>query len=145
MDSDSKDAVDKDAGGLNEAVIFAESLEILVMALEALHEEAKHLGLEISENRGINLLGSEDAIRGSKLSSSGQVLSVFLHNHLNLKQERGESAKVVVREVLVFWDKARIPTQRQDNILGKVQALHDRWKGLKKNQGRQTQAQRTNK
>ncbi|KAG0697328.1 hypothetical protein GWK47_026353 [Chionoecetes opilio] len=29
-------------------VIFAESLEVLVMALEALHEEAKPLGLEVS-------------------------------------------------------------------------------------------------
>ncbi|KAG0712764.1 hypothetical protein GWK47_017730 [Chionoecetes opilio] len=32
----------------NDAVIFAESLEVLVMALEALHEEAKLLGLEVS-------------------------------------------------------------------------------------------------
>ena len=31
----------------DDAVIFAESLEILVMALEALHEEAKPLGLQI--------------------------------------------------------------------------------------------------
>ncbi|KAG0695116.1 hypothetical protein GWK47_027046 [Chionoecetes opilio] len=30
------------------SVIFAESLEVLVMALEALHEEAKPLGLEVS-------------------------------------------------------------------------------------------------
>ena len=29
------------------AVIFADSLEILVMALQALHEEAKPLGLEV--------------------------------------------------------------------------------------------------
>ncbi|KAG0711504.1 hypothetical protein GWK47_020476 [Chionoecetes opilio] len=32
----------------DDAVIFAESLEVLVMALEALHEEAKPLGLEVS-------------------------------------------------------------------------------------------------
>ncbi|KAG0714867.1 Retrovirus-related Pol polyprotein from type-1 retrotransposable element R2 [Chionoecetes opilio] len=32
----------------DDAVIFAESLEVLVMALEALHEEAKPLGLEFS-------------------------------------------------------------------------------------------------
>ncbi|KAG0724746.1 hypothetical protein GWK47_039977 [Chionoecetes opilio] len=31
-----------------QSVIFAESLEVLVMALEALHEEAKPLGLEVS-------------------------------------------------------------------------------------------------
>ncbi|KAG0725172.1 hypothetical protein GWK47_004781 [Chionoecetes opilio] len=32
----------------DDAVIFAESLEVLVMALEALHEEAKLLGFEVS-------------------------------------------------------------------------------------------------
>ncbi|KAG0726291.1 Ubiquitin carboxyl-terminal hydrolase 30 [Chionoecetes opilio] len=32
----------------DDAVIFAESLEVLVMALEALHEEAKPLGLKVS-------------------------------------------------------------------------------------------------
>ncbi|KAG0726090.1 hypothetical protein GWK47_037303 [Chionoecetes opilio] len=32
----------------DDAVIFAESMEVLVMALEALHEEVKHLGLEVS-------------------------------------------------------------------------------------------------
>ncbi|KAG0728745.1 Retrovirus-related Pol polyprotein from type-1 retrotransposable element R2 [Chionoecetes opilio] len=32
----------------DDAVIFAESLEVLVMALEALHEEAEPLGLEVS-------------------------------------------------------------------------------------------------
>ncbi|KAG0725162.1 DNA replication licensing factor MCM4 [Chionoecetes opilio] len=32
----------------DDVVIFAESLEVLVMALEALHEEAKPLGLEVS-------------------------------------------------------------------------------------------------
>ncbi|KAG0710151.1 Protein phosphatase 1F [Chionoecetes opilio] len=32
----------------DDSIIFAESLEVLVMALEALHEEAKPLGLEVS-------------------------------------------------------------------------------------------------
>ena len=32
----------------DDAAIFAESLEVLVMALEALHEEVKHLGLKVS-------------------------------------------------------------------------------------------------
>ena len=35
-------------GVADDAVIFAESLEVQVMALEALYEEAKALGLEIS-------------------------------------------------------------------------------------------------
>ena len=32
----------------DDAAIFAESLEVLVMALEALHEEMKPLGLQVS-------------------------------------------------------------------------------------------------
>ncbi|KAG0709984.1 hypothetical protein GWK47_023724 [Chionoecetes opilio] len=32
----------------HDGIIFAESLEVLVMALEALHEEAKPLGLKVS-------------------------------------------------------------------------------------------------
>ena len=32
----------------NDAIIFAESLEVLMMALEVLHEEAKPLGLQVS-------------------------------------------------------------------------------------------------
>ncbi|KAG0718429.1 hypothetical protein GWK47_052441 [Chionoecetes opilio] len=98
----------------------------------------------MSKNRGFYLLGSEDTIWGTNRPSSGQVLCVFLHKHLNLKKERADSARVVVEEVLVFRDKARIHTQRQDKILAKVQALHDRWKGLKKNQGLKAQTQRTN-
>ena len=33
---------------VDDAVIFAESLEVLVMAFQALHEEAKPLGLQVS-------------------------------------------------------------------------------------------------
>ncbi|KAG0717153.1 hypothetical protein GWK47_055077 [Chionoecetes opilio] len=40
--------VEQAFGVLKLSVIFAESLEVLVMALEALHEEAKLLGLEVS-------------------------------------------------------------------------------------------------
>ena len=37
-----------DLGFADDAVIFTESLEVLVMALEALHEEAKPLGVQVS-------------------------------------------------------------------------------------------------
>ena len=39
---------DSDLVFADDAVIFAESLEVLVMALEALHKEAKPLGLQVS-------------------------------------------------------------------------------------------------
>ena len=45
-----------DLGVANDTVFFAESLKVLVMALEALHEEAKPLGLQLSwSNRGVTI------------------------------------------------------------------------------------------
>ncbi|KAG0725747.1 hypothetical protein GWK47_037994 [Chionoecetes opilio] len=59
----------------DDAVIFAESLEVLVMALEVLHEEAKPLGLEVSWlktkvqlERGTEQVGHEDRHHPHSLS-----------------------------------------------------------------------------
>jgi hypothetical protein len=71
-------------------------------------------------------------------------LSVFLHHHLDLGEQKNESAQVVVKELLAFWARARIPTQRPDKIQGKILALHDRWRGLKKSEGRRSTKQEEN-
>ncbi|KAG0729684.1 hypothetical protein GWK47_029822 [Chionoecetes opilio] len=47
----------------DDAVIFAESLEGLVMALEALHEEAKPLGLEVSWLKTRSRVDNKDIAR----------------------------------------------------------------------------------
>lgn len=98
----------------------------------------------MSSKRGLYLLDREEHLLGSKLPSSGQVLSVFLHNHLQLGKQKKDSAEVVVKELLSFWTKARIPTQRDDKIQAKILKLHDRWRGLKKGKGRRSSKQEEN-
>ncbi|KAG0716617.1 hypothetical protein GWK47_009257 [Chionoecetes opilio] len=55
-------------------VIFAKSLEVLVMALEALHEEAKPLGLEVS---WLKNKVQKPAPRSTKMSSEAGVPSMM--------------------------------------------------------------------
>ncbi|KAG0726744.1 Scm-like with four MBT domains protein 2 [Chionoecetes opilio] len=55
----------------DDAVIFAESLEVLVMALEALHEEAKPLGLEVSWLK-TKVQVMEWVEEGKKMSAAGE-------------------------------------------------------------------------
>lgn len=98
----------------------------------------------MTSKRGLYLMNSEEHLLGSKLPSSGQELSVFLHHHLDLGKQKNESAQVVVKELLAFWVRARIPTQRPDKIQAKILALHDRWRGLKKSKGWRSAKQEEN-
>lgn len=84
---------------------------------------------------------SEETIRGSKLPSKGQVLRVFLHQHIDNKKDLRESAEVIYKEVQNFWERARIPTKRKDHITEKILELHGEWKRLKKNATRRSNTQ----
>ncbi|KAG0710715.1 hypothetical protein GWK47_022229 [Chionoecetes opilio] len=66
-----------------DAVIFAESLEVLVMALEALHEEAKPLGFEVSWLK-TKVQEYPGVANGSTVKAcDGDDLEMTLHNLLN--------------------------------------------------------------
>ena len=72
------------------------------------------------------LLGSEDTeITGTKLPSKRQVLCVLLHHHTALKKTIHRSAMAVIKEVLLFWNKARIPVHPEHHAV-KLEALHDK-------------------
>ena len=99
----------------------------------------------MAKNRGFYLLDKYHIkILGSKLPSNEQVLSVLLHHHIKLKKPLDESARNVVIEIVAFWNKARIPTRRNDKIQKKVLNLFQRWNSLKKNQSRTTKQQKEN-
>ena len=72
-------------------------------------------------------------IVGAKLPSNRQVLSVFFYNVRVVKLTTKESAILVIQEVSIFWQKARIPTKRSDHCVEKLLKLYDEWKGLQKN------------
>lgn len=72
-------------------------------------------------------------IVGAKLPSNQQVLSVFFYNVRVVNLTTKESAALVIQEVSIFWQKARIPTKRTDHCIDKLLKLYDEWKGLQKN------------
>lgn len=51
----------------------------------------------------------ESQIIGAKLPSNGQVLRVLFHNMRNVKLNLKASASLVIKEVQIFWEKARPP------------------------------------
>ena len=88
------------------------------------------------------LLGSEDTeITGTKLPSKKQVLCVLLHHHKTLKKALHASAIAVIKEVLLFWNKARIPVRPEHHAVKQLEALHDKWQKLKKNAKRTSETQ----
>ncbi|XP_075182581.1 uncharacterized protein LOC142255034 [Anomaloglossus baeobatrachus] len=58
------------------------------------------------------------------------------------KGKAHDSATAIVREVIQFWAKARIPTRQEYNIVVKLKDLHGKWQGFKKNSGRKTDSQK---
>jgi hypothetical protein len=94
------------------------------------------------KGRGVWLLGGTiDEITGSKLPSNCQVLRRFFHLHYTDKQTIQASATTTTREVLLFWEKAKIPTRQDCHIINKIKDLHSTWQLLKKSASRRTEVQ----
>lgn len=71
-----------------------------------------------------------------------QVLSVFFFNKRSFKLADRVSAKVVVDEISVFWQNARIPMRDKQHCISKVEKLHDEWKVLHKSSKKDSEFQR---
>lgn len=84
----------------------------------------------------------EEDIKGSKLPSNKQVLCFFLYNHNKLNETVHASATKTVEQVAEFWNRARIPIRYKQDCIKKVTGLFEKWKGIKKNAGRQTATQK---
>lgn len=85
------------------------------------------------------LVGSMDyQITGSKLPSQKNCLSVLFYNLRIVKLNLHESAALVVDECLIFWKKARIPTQDPSNIIKKLKKLYDDLRTLEKSKTRKS-------
>ena len=91
------------------------------------------------------LLGSmENTITGSKLPSRKQVLQVFLHHHLEEKMTVKDAAGETLKVLGDFWQRARIPMQKDQRAKEKIIRLYDEWAKLKKNKNRTTKTQKDN-
>ncbi|XP_018787754.1 PREDICTED: uncharacterized protein LOC108968290 [Bactrocera latifrons] len=85
----------------------------------------------------IYLLGHySNEIVGSKLPSVKQVLNVFFFNLRVCKLTVRGSASLAVREAMIYWEKARIPTQELKNCIPKLEGLYQQFRQLQKHAGR---------
>ena len=81
---------------------------------------------------------------GNKLPSIKQALSVLYFNLREVKLTLRQSSKLVIDEVIVYWNKARIPTRDVQHCIKKVEALYNQLIGLHKNSKRRTETQLRN-
>lgn len=84
----------------------------------------------------------ESQIVGAKLPSNGQVLKVLFYNLRKVKLDLRSSSNLVLKEIEVFWEKARIPTRKFQRGIEKVEALYGEWKALQKSSNRNTDLQK---
>lgn len=80
-------------------------------------------------------------IIGSKLPSRGQVLRSIFYNMRYVKMTLRAAASLTVREVVLFWDKAKIPTKQVQHCVTKAEKLYDEWKQLQKSCNRRSATQ----
>lgn len=91
----------------------------------------------------VYLLGNTvSELTGSKLPSLRMTLGLFFHYHEELKLTVRESSTATIRNVAVFWQKARIPMRDSQNCSTKLEKKFEEWQLLKKNKGRQSATQR---
>lgn len=93
---------------------------------------------------GIYLIGScELSITGVKLPSKGQVLRVLMYNIRAVKLSVRGAARLAVREAIVFWEKARVPTQKECHMIDKLTKIYERWEKLGKSRTKPSVTQET--
>lgn len=71
-------------------------------------------------------------IVGAKLPSKRQILQVFFFHMRVRKFSAKESRLLAAKEVLLFWEKARIPTQFISRCVDKLEKLYNTWDKLNK-------------
>lgn len=75
-------------------------------------------------------------ITGSKLPSKGDCLKVLFFNIRFTKLNVQESARLVVKECSIFWEKANIPVRQFHRAVKKLLDLYDEWKYFVKTKNR---------
>lgn len=92
------------------------------------------MAIELRSNKQIIFLIGlpSHQINGAKLPSNRQVLAVLFYNIREVKLTVRESANLVIREVIIFWEKARIPTKALPNCVKKLVNLYNAWRELQK-------------
>lgn len=81
----------------------------------------------------IYLIGNEsEQLKGRKLPTVRQVLSVFFHKHSSLKLTIRQSASDTIADVVKVWDKSAVKIIKNYNAVTKLIKIHDEWRKLHK-------------
>jgi hypothetical protein len=83
-------------------------------------------------------------ILGSKLPSNRQALGLYLYHHFEQKKVSKIALKTAICEVMQWWQRASIPTPAIQHCQTKLEKLMTVWKGLKKCEGRTSEAHKSN-
>lgn len=84
-------------------------------------------------------------ITGSKLPSNCQVLRSLFYNIRQVKLNNKEAARLTIKEVLIFWEKAKIPTKDVQHCVAKLEKMYAEWRKLQKSAKRTASATQTQK
>lgn len=85
----------------------------------------------------------EENLPENVLPTSSDVLKTFFFHHNILKKTVPVSLKATTEELMTLWQKARIPTAFQPNIISKIKSLVEDYNLLKKNKSRVSEAQKS--
>lgn len=100
------------------------------------------LAYELRDQTKIYLIGDDsNQIIGSKLPSNVQVLKVLFYNLRKVKLQVRQSCSLVLKETIIFWEKARIPTRDFPRCVDKLEKLYNDWRNLQKHATRKNENQ----
>lgn len=100
------------------------------------------LAYELRDQTKIYLIGNDaNQIIGSKLPSNMQVLKVLFYNLRKVKLNVRESCSLLIKETIVFWEKARIPTRDFPRCVDKLEKMYNEWRNLQKHATRKNENQ----
>lgn len=81
----------------------------------------------------ISFVGFEQSqILGSKLPTNKDVLQLFFYHVRTQGMSIRQSATLAAREAILFWDKAKIPTRKEQHCVDKLEKLYNEWRNLEK-------------
>lgn len=86
--------------------------------------------MQTSEEKSFLLNLDESQITSAKWPCDGQVLTVLFYYMRKGKLNLRSRACLVVKEVEIFWKKARIPTKKMQRNIVKSTPLCNKWKAL---------------
>lgn len=102
-------------------------------------------GVQSRQQNNIFLVGYPvHHIIGCKLPSNRKVLCALFYNLRTVKLTVRAAAKLTIREVFIFWEKARIPTKQEHHAITKLEKLHAEWRTLQKHRKEPSEMAKTN-